>query len=84
MINYAEVLTEDERLRAINYFDENIELFKESEFVASILRSHKNNSKLDINLKRRALIEYWLDKILDDERISKNIKKKVAKYKAVI
>lgn len=80
MINYIEVLKEDERSRAIDYFDENIELFKDSKFITSILRSHKNNSKLNINLKRRALIEYWLNMMLDDERIQKNIKKRAYNF----
>ena len=80
MINCVEVLAEDERSRAIDYFDENIELFKDSKFITSILRSHKNNSKLNINLKRRALIEYWLNMMLDDERIQKNIKKRAYNF----
>lgn len=80
MINCVEVLTENERSRAINYFDENIELFKDSKFITRILRSHKNNSKLNINLKMRALIEYWLNMMLDNERIPKNIKKRAYNF----
>lgn len=80
MINYVEVLAADERSRAIDYFNENIEQFKNSKFITSILRSHRNNSKLNINFKRRVLIEYWLNMMLDNKRIPKNIKKRAYNF----
>lgn len=77
MINCVEVLTEDERSRAIWCFHEKIEQFRNSKYVTGLFRAHKNNSD---NIKACALIEYWLNLMLDDERIQKNIKKRAYNF----
>ena len=77
MINYIEVLKEDERSRARWCFHEDIEQFRNSKYVTSLFRVHKNNSD---NIKVRALIEYWLNMMLDDERIQKNIKNRAYNF----
>lgn len=77
MINYVEVLTEDERSRAIWCFHEKIEQFRNSKFVTGLFRAHKNNSD---NIKVCALIEYWLNLMLDARRIPKSIKKRAYNF----
>lgn len=77
MINFVKVVTKDERSRAIWYFYEKIELFRNSKFITSLFREHKNNSD---NISERALIEYWLNLMLFDERIPKNIKKRAYNF----
>lgn len=77
MINCVEVLTEDERLCAIWCLHEKIELFRNSKFITSLFREHKNNSD---NISERAVIEYWLNLMLFDERIPKNIKKRAYNF----
>ena len=72
MVNYIEVLKEDERSRAILYFHEKIEQFRNSKYVTSLFRAHKNNSD---NIKACALIEYWLNMMLYNKSIPSNIKK---------
>ena len=77
MINYVEVLAEDERSRAIWCFHEKIEQFKNSKYVTGLFRAHKNNSD---NIKACALIEYWLNMMLDNKRIPKNIKNRAYNF----
>ena len=77
MINFVEVLTEDERSRAIWCFHEKIEQFRNSKFVTSLFREHKNNSD---NIKRCALIEYWLNMMLYNKRIPKNIQNRAYNF----
>lgn len=77
MINYIEVLTEDERSRAIWCFHEKIEQFRNSKYVTGLFRAHKNNSD---NIKTCALIEYWLNMMLYNKRIPKNIKKRAYNF----
>ena len=77
MVNYIEVLKEDERSRAILYFHEKIEQFRNSKYVTSLFRAHKNNSD---NIKACALIEYWLNMMLYNKRIPSNIKKRAYNF----
>lgn len=72
MINYVNILTIDERKNALFYFEQNINDFKNSKYITCLFKMYKNVSE-----KPGAVIALWLDTILEDPRVQKNIKNRV-------
>lgn len=77
MINYVDILTIDERKNALFYFEQNINDFKNSKYITCLLKMYKN-----VNEKAGATIALWLDTILEDLRVQKNIKNRVYNFLA--